>query len=255
VKTQAMGAGHRVAGWAGVLAAPLGLFNIVSFMAVAGGDLPAFLNPSFALALSSSAQALFTASMIADAIGFYLLLAMLGSYLATRLPEEHGGRVALALPCLLIYAVLGIVGALVQMAALTALASPDATAAAGAGPAWTAIATAAQGGLWWFEMLPFALFALLLGSGLRAAKFGFGRLLTAAGVLALVYWVLSLPGLVALVPVAGMVGELAAFGALIAILAWAFLSGWALLRAQAGARHSTSAGMAGGLSPIEQPRA
>ena len=127
-------------------------------------------------------------------------------------------------------AILGIVGALVQMAALPALSALDASGAPGAGAAWGAIAYAAQGGLWWFEMLPFALFALVLGPSLRAAKFGFGRVLTVAGVLALIYWALSIEGVAGRVPGAAMVAELAAFGALIAILGWAFLAGWTTLR-------------------------
>ena len=225
--------GRGFAGWAGLLAAPLGLFNIVSFMVVAGGDMAALLNPSFALALPASSQALFTASMITDSLGFYLLPAMLGSYLGARLPPEQRGRVALALPCLVIYAILGIVGAVVQMAALPALSALNAAGVVGAAPAWAAIAVAAQGGLWWFEMLPFALFALLLGPALRAAKIGFGRVLTVAGVLALIYWVLSIEG-VATLPGAAIVAELAAFGALIAILAWALLAGWGLLRKETG---------------------
>ena len=39
--------GRRVAGWVGVLAALLGLFNIISFMA-AGGNMEGRLNPSLA---------------------------------------------------------------------------------------------------------------------------------------------------------------------------------------------------------------
>ena len=109
----------------------------------------------------------------------------------------------------MIYAILGIVGALVQMAALPALSALDAAGTAGAGPAWGAIAYAAQGGLWWFEMLPFALFALLLGPSLRAAKIGFGRVLTVAGVLALIYWALSIEGVAGHVPGAAVVAELA----------------------------------------------
>ncbi|MGH6624481.1 MAG: hypothetical protein ACREBN_10935 [Burkholderiaceae bacterium] len=229
MNSQETTSGRRIAGWAGLLAAPLGLFNLVTFMSVAGGDMTALIDPSFVFALPASSQALFTASMIADALGFYLLVAMLGSYLATRLPVEQSGRVAIALPCLLIFAILGIIGALVQMAALPALSALNAAGAVGAAPAWAAIAVAAQGGLWWFEMLPFALFALLLGPALRAAKVGFGRVLTVAGVLALIYWVLSIQGVAAL-PGAAMVAELCAFGALIAILTWALLTGWALLR-------------------------
>lgn len=232
MNTQAM-SGRRIAGWAGLLAAPLGLFNIVTFLAVTGGNTAALLDPAFALALPSSAQALFTASMIADTLGFYVLPAMLGGYLSTCLPAEHRARAALAFPCLLVFAVLGVVGALLQMAALPALSAANAAGVQGAGAAWVAVVSTAQNGLWWFEMLPFGIYALLCGASLRAAKFGFGKLLIAGGVLGLVYWVLTIPGADRIVPGAAMAAEAAGLFALLAILAWAFLVGWGLLRKDA----------------------
>jgi hypothetical protein len=233
MNTRAM-SGRRIAAWAGLLAAPLGLFNIASFLSVAGGNTAALLDPSYALALPPSAQALFTASMVADALGFYLLPAMVGGYLATCLPAEHRARAALAFPCLLVFALLGIVGALIQMAALPALSAAHAAGMAGAGAAWVAIVSTAQNGLWWFEMLPFGIYALLCGSSLRAARFGFGSLLITGGVLGLVYWVLTIPGAERLVPGAAKGAEAAGLFALIAILVWAFLVGWTLLRKDVG---------------------
>ena len=234
MNNQAM-SGRRMAGWAGLLAAPLGLFNIATFLSVTNGNTAALLDPSYALALPPSAQALFTASMIADTLGFYLLPAMLGGYLATCLPAEHRARAALAWPCLLVFAVLGILGALLQMAGLPALSAANAAGLPGAGAAWVAIANIAQNGLWWFEMLPFGIYALLCGSSLRAAKFGFGTLLIAGGVLGLLYWVLTIPGVDSVVPGAAMGAEAAGLFALLTILAWAFMTGWAVLRKDAGA--------------------
>lgn len=234
MKNQAMSA-RRMAGWAGVLAAPLGLFNIATFLSVTNGNTAALLDPSYALALPPSAQALFTASMIADTLGFYLLPAMLGGYLATCLPAEHHARAALAWPCLLVFAVLGILGALLQMTGLPALAGAHAAGLPGAGAAWVAIANTAQNGLWWFEMLPFGIYALLCGSSLRAAKFGFGTLLIAGGVLGLLYWVLTIPGVEGMIPGAAMAAEVAGLFALLTILAWAFMTGRGLLRTEAGA--------------------
>ena len=221
---------RRIAGWAGVLAAPFGLFNIISFLTVTGGNTEALLDPAFALALPASAQALFTVSMVVDALGFYLLPAMLALHLAGRVPAEHAARAALALPCILVYAVLGILGALLQMAALPALAAAQAAGVAGAASAWTAIVSVAQGGFWWFQMLPFAIAALCLGPSLRAAGFGFGRTLTATGLMSAVYWVLAFPGLAERVPAAGMAGELIGLVILLTVLAWCLFAGWRLLR-------------------------
>jgi hypothetical protein len=234
MNTQAM-SGRRIAGWAGLLAAPLGLFNIATFLSVTNGNTEALLDPSYALALPASAQALFTASMVADTLGFYLLPAMLGGYLATCLPAAHRARAALASPCLLVFAVLGILGALLQMAGLPALAAAHAAGIQGADAAWVAIVNTAQNGLWWFEMLPFGIYALLCGSSLRAAKFGFGTVLIAGGVLGLLYWVLTIPGVASVVPGAAMGAEAAGLFALLTILAWAFLTGWTVLRKDAGA--------------------
>ncbi|WP_218511720.1 hypothetical protein [Variovorax sp. dw_308] len=234
MNTQAM-SGRRIAGWAGLLAAPLGLFNIATFLSVTNGNTEALLDPAYALALPASAQAVFTASMVADTLGFYLLPAMLGGYLATCLPAAQRARAALASPCLLVFAVLGILGALLQMAALPALAAAHAAGMPGAEAAWVVIVNTAQNGLWWFEMLPFGIYALLCGSSLRAAKFGFGSLLIAGGVLGLLYWVLTIPGVASVVPGAAMGAETAGLLALLTILAWAFLTGWTMLRKDAGA--------------------
>ena len=238
--TQQAHSARRIAGWAGVLAAPFGLFNIISFLTVTGGKTEALLDPAFALALPASAQALFTVSMVVDALGFYLLPAMLALHLASRVPAEHAARAALALPCILVYAVLGMLGALLQMAALPALAAAQTAGLAGAASAWTAIVCVAQGGFWWFQMLPFAIAALCLGPTLRAAGFGFGRTLTTTGWMSLVYWVLSFPGLAERVPAAGMAAELIGLVILLTVLCWSLLSGWALLGKEDGPLSSSA---------------
>lgn len=230
---QHLTSGRVVAGWAGVLAAPFGLLGVVGFMMAVDGDTAGMLQPAIALVKPAQTQAMFVAGMVADALGYYVLPLLMCGFLSACLPAQYAGRVAMARFCLALYAVFGISGALILMASLSPLSTlyaSGAGAAAGAAAAWSGIAHSVQNGLWWFEMLPFGLFAFLLGPALRVEGYGHGRVLMAAGSFALLYWLSAMPGLSAIVPAAGKVAELATFGTLSAILVWFLLAGRALLR-------------------------
>ena len=211
-----------LAGWSGVVATPLALFTLWVFVSVSGGDPSRLVDAAHVLALPARAQALFADGMLADTLGYYLLPLILGGYLAARVD-----RGVIAVPLLTVYATLGVTGALLQAATLSPLSGLGGPAAAAA---WTAVAHAAQKGLWWFEMLPFALFALIVGPALVRARAGFGWLLVTAGGLLLLYWIFTINRVATAVPALALAGEAAGFCALLVIAGWTFLSGAELLR-------------------------
>ena len=178
---------RRIVGWISLLAAPLGVFNVVCYMQAAGGDTDAMFKPEVALALSETAQRWFMAAMVADSFSFYLPFLLIGAYIHAQLRPRASSLNDAAVSALTVYVLLGIAGTSMQFAALPALAAAhaagDAMVKAASESAWLATVTATERGLWWIEGPLLAFWGLVTGRALQQEGWGAGPLLTGAGVL------------------------------------------------------------------------
>ena len=219
--------GRQFAGWTALLAVPLGIFNIASFLAVTGGDIDGLFNGAKALSLSADAIRLFHWSMIADSLAWYLMTLVVGGYLWGRLRAGNGALIDIATLCLVVYATLGVVGCSIQAATLPVLASMhetgDATMKAATEASWVAVAQAAQHGIWWIQQLPSVFWALVVGAALRRDGKRHGWLLTISGVANLLFFL-------AIAFNAHKLGEVPALVALFSTLGWMAWAGISLLR-------------------------
>ena len=143
--------------------------------------------------MSQSSAQWFRAGMLADSLGFYFSFVVVGGYLWSRFRSRGQARADMAVLAIVIYALLGIAGAVIQFATIDPLMaahdSPDAAVRAGAESAWLAIVYATQRGLWWFEGPAMAIWALFTGSQLRGSGFKSWWLLVTAGLLYAAYFV------------------------------------------------------------------
>jgi hypothetical protein len=188
--TSTLDPAHRFAGWVAVLGSLSAWSSLYCLYAATAGDLDAVFHPATALALDASALQWFRVAMFADVFGFYLAVLIVGGYLWSSSRHEVSALNDIAVLSLLVYVVLGIAGASMQLAALPALADAnvagDTVVKNAAQSAWLAIVTATEHGLWWAEGPVMGLWALLMGPLLRRQERGFGILLMVCGVLYLV---------------------------------------------------------------------
>jgi acetyl esterase/lipase len=185
-------AGRRLTGWSAIVAAVLAWFTVVAVGITTGGTELLF-DPREALNMSQSSAQWFRAGMLADSLGFYFSFVVVGGYLWSRFRSRGQARADMAVLAIVIYALLGIAGAVIQFATIDPLMaahdSPDAAVRAGAESAWLAIVYATQRGLWWFEGPAMAIWALFTGSQLRGSGFKSWWLLVTAGLLYAAYFV------------------------------------------------------------------
>src|SRR5271165_3409677 len=88
--------------------------------------LDAVLHPATALGFDAVVQQWFRLAMLADIFGFYLAVLIVGGYLWSSSSHEVGAMRDFAVLSLLVYVVLGIAGASMQLAALPALSEAHA---------------------------------------------------------------------------------------------------------------------------------
>lgn len=176
---------HRHVGWLAIAAALFAVVTIVTSCAALGVDTDGLLVPATALQLSAPNQDLVYASMVADALGYYFLPAVVGAYFWGTLRTEHGPSADIATMCLIIYASLGLVGASINASTLPALSAAHSKAtgeeALALEASWLGVAYATQRGVWLFEMLPLSVWCLIAGSLLRTAAAANGRILQVVG--------------------------------------------------------------------------
>jgi hypothetical protein len=162
-------------------------FSLYCLYAATAGDLDAVLHPATALGLDAPAQQWFRVAMLADVFGFYLGVLVLGGYLWSSSRHEVGALNDIAILSLLVYVVLGVAGALMQLAALPSLseahAAGDTAVKIADQSAWLAIVTATEHGLWWAEGPVLGLWAGLMGPVLRRQGRAYGILLTGIALL------------------------------------------------------------------------
>jgi hypothetical protein len=182
--------GHRFAGWIAIVGSFFAWFSLYGLYAATAGDLDAVFHPATALGLDAAALQWFRLAMLADVFGFYLAVLIVGGYLWSSSRQEVGALTDIAVLSLLVYVVLGIAGASMQLAVLPALAeahaSGDTVVKIASQSAWLALVSATEHGLWWAEGPVMGLWALLMGRVLRRQGRGFGILLMACGTLYLV---------------------------------------------------------------------
>jgi hypothetical protein len=220
--------GHRLAGWIAIVGSLFAWLSVYGLYAATGGDVDAVLHPATALELDATALQWFRLAMLADILGFYLAVLIVGGYLGSSSRHEVGALTDIATFALLVYVVLGISGASMQLAALPPLAevhaSGDTSVKISAQSAWLAIVTATEHGLWWAEGPVMGLWTLLLGPILRRQRRAYGSLLMVCGVLYLVAFGAEFLGLRAIAELCETLG--------VALLPlWLLLTGMALVRA------------------------
>jgi hypothetical protein len=219
--------GHRFAGYIAIAGSLLAWFSVYCLYAATAGDLDAVLHPATALGLDAVAQQWFRLAMLADIFGFYIAVLIVGGYLWSSSRHEVGAMTDIAVLALLVYAVLGIAGASMQLAALPALSEAhvagDTAVKSAAQSAWLAIVTATEHGLWWAEGPVMGLWAGLMGPILRRQSRAYGALLMFCGALYIVAFVAEFFGL-------RTIAELSeTFGVLLFPL-WLLLTGIGLVR-------------------------
>jgi hypothetical protein len=219
--------GHRLAGWTAIVGSLFAWLSVYCLYAATAGDVDAVLHPATALGLDATALQSFRLAMLADILGFYLAVLIVGGYLGSSSRHEVGALTDIAMLALLVYVVLGISGASMQLAALPALAeahaSGDTSVKIAAQNAWLAVVTATEHGLWWAEGPVMGLWALLLGPILRRQRRAYGSLLMVCGVLYLVAFGAEFLGL-------RTIAELCETLGVVLLPLWLLLTGIALVR-------------------------
>ena len=193
--------GQRLTAWAAILGSLLALFTILAMMIFSGGDLTVQFDPAAMLSLKPEAQQWFRIAMLADTFGYYLPFFIIGGFLWSTQRSEGGAKVDMAVLFISLYVVCGAAGAVMQYAALPALAQShlhaDHAIKAASESAWMALVMATQKGLWWLEGPLLAFWAAVTGSLLRARGWGYGRLLQICGALYLLAFVGDVLGIAA----------------------------------------------------------
>jgi hypothetical protein len=195
--------GHRFAGWIAIVGSVFAWLSVYCLYAATAGDLDAVLHPATALGLDAMALQRFRLAMLADILGFYLAVLIVGGYLWSSSRYEVGALTDIAVLALLVYVVLGISGASMQLAALPALAEAH--------------------GLWWAEGPVMGLWTLLLGPILRRQRRAYSSLLMVCGVLYLMAFGAEFLGIRA-------VAELCETLGVLLLPLWLLLTGIALVR-------------------------
>lgn len=176
--------GRRLTAWTAMLAGLLAWACAGFYAAATGGAFGMVQRPAEFLAQPTRAIDHFYFAMLLDCLGFYLPFLIIGAYFWARLRPQHGVPMDMALLCIATYAILGVAGAAIQLAALHPLvvahALGDPASRAASENAWLALTHAAQG-LWLLEGPVMGLWGWLVGAAMRRSGMPFGRLLTAVG--------------------------------------------------------------------------
>lgn len=185
--------GRRMTGWTAIIAAALAWLTVVAIGIATAGGTDVLFDPGDALNMPQRSVQWFRLGLLADSLGFYFSFVIVGGYLWSRFRARGQARADMAVIAIVIYALLGIAGAVIQFATIGPLMaahdSPDTAVRAAAENAWLAIVYATQRGLWWFEGPAMAFWALFTGSQLRHSGFKSWWLLVMAGVLYSAYFV------------------------------------------------------------------
>lgn len=132
--------GRRLTAWTAIFAAVMMVATLAMNGLAAGTDANLFYDPARALTLAPEKIAAYRLYLLADVLGYYLPLVVIGAYLWRRLRERGGIVIDMALLFVVIHVMLGVTGAAIQFPVLPALvdahASGDAAVRAAAETAW-----------------------------------------------------------------------------------------------------------------------
>lgn len=220
----------RFTGWAAILGGIFAYLNVTLVTMATQGDAAVLLHGATMLTLPTETRDLFRWGMCLDVLGFYLPVVVIAAYLWNSFRAKTGALGDMAMLGIVIYAVVGIAGAAMQMSVLNPLAQlhagGDDAVKAGAEAAWTAIAYASQKGLWWSEGPVVLFWGLVVGPQLKQAGWPKPILI----LLKITGWCFGLFFLV------GMFAELNDLTELLLVIVvlifplWMLLFGWQLLR-------------------------
>ena len=234
----------RFTAWSAILGGVLAYLNVALVVSVTGEDTDLIFHGATMLTLPTETRDLFRWGMLADILGFYLPVLVIGGYLWRTFRDGAGALGDMAALAIFLYVVLGVAGAAMQQAVLHPLArlhaGGDDSVKAATEAAWTAVVYAAQKGLWWCEG-PIVLFwGLVVGGQLREAGWNrwFLLLLKVNGVCFGLFFVFGF------FPERGALTELSETVVVLLFPLWMLLFGWQLLRGPAALPASMEAPIA-----------
>ncbi|MDH4608096.1 hypothetical protein E8F12_05965 [Pseudomonas sp. BN102] len=219
----------RVTAWTAILGGIFAYLNVGFMLMVTQGDMTVSLDGAAMLAFPAEIREFFRLSMLADILGFYLPVLVIGGYLWSVFREEAGTLGDIAVLAIALYVALGVIGAALQLSVLNPLADAHAAggeAAKAAEVIWTSIAVGSQQGLWWCEGPVVLFWGLVVGGHLKRAGWGRSVLLP----LSVVGWCFGLFFLAGFFP--QLTGLSAALLVLVVLIfpMWMILFGTQLLR-------------------------
>ena len=218
----------RFTAWCALVGGLLACANVALYLAACGGDTNMIFHGPTMLSLPPETRELFRLSLLCDVMGFYLPFLVIGGYLWHAFRVEAGALGDMAALAIVVYVIVGVSGATIQMAALNPLAhlhaGGDESVMSATEAAWTAIANASQKGLWWIEGPVLLLWAFVVGNRLKAAGWGQSLLLRIVGLL---YGLFFFFGYFADL---GNITDLLETAAVLVLPLWMLLFGWHLLR-------------------------
>lgn len=228
----------RFTAWTAVVGGIFAYMNVALVLAMSGSNGDLILRGASMLALPLEARELFRWGMLADILGFYLPLLAIGGYLWRAFREEAGVLGDMALLAVMVYVVLGIVGAAMEQAVVDPLAQLHASGGdavrRATEAAWTSIAYGVQNGLWWCEGPLVFFWGGVVGTQLKRAGWGRGSLV----LFEIVRWGFGLFFVAGFFESLNAIAEAAEFVIVLIFPLWMLLFGRRLLRRRPESIHS-----------------
>lgn len=175
----------RITAWSLVAGGFLAYATSGILVSATGWDPQTALQGTTMLSLPNESRDLFRLAMLADIFGFYLPILVFCGYFWRYHRIDAGAFGDAAILAMMFYVTVGIAGASIQQAVIYPLSqlyrAGDDTVRAAAATAWTTLAHAAQGGLWWCEGPAVFLWSMVVGNWLRKTGWKGALLLQISG--------------------------------------------------------------------------
>jgi len=166
----------RFTAWSAIFGCLFAYLNVALVLAATGKNTDAIFNAASMLMRPTQELDLFRWAMLADILGFYLPVLVIGGYLWHAFRDKAGTLGDMAMLAVPVYVVVGIAGAAMQQAVLHPLADLHAAGGeavkAATEASWTAVVYGSQKGLWWCEGPVVFFWGGVVGSQLRRAGWG-----------------------------------------------------------------------------------
>lgn len=218
----------RLTAWCLVAGGLLAYATSGLLVSATGWDPQAALQGATMLSLPDGARDLFRWAMLADLFGFYLPILVFCGYFWRNHRADAGAFGDAAVLAMMLYVTVGIAGASIQQAVIHPLSqlyeAGDDAARAAATTAWTTLAHAAQGGLWWCEGPAVFLWSLVVGNRLGQAGWKGSLLLRISG------WFCGIFFLSAFFPRFDVIANASEMITASILPLWMIVFGWQLLK-------------------------